>query len=312
MKRNKLYIVLILASIVISITGCQQEDYVLGELIEPSNLEVSYEIVGASGENPFGDGSGMIVFNASAQNVITYTYEFGDGKDNEIAPSGSVSHVFAKSGINTFDIVVKAVGTGGLTSENILQVEVLSSFVDDEALQFLTGGSSKKWYWAADQTAHIGLGPNDQVYADNTHTYAAWWSAAPFEKSSTSLYECEFIFTKTDAGLTFEQLNPTGEAFFQGLYATELGLGAEGSHPYDITGVKTVFFGKSESIATIDGGYRGTSMSISDGGFMGWYVGSGQYEIIQVTNNILKVRVEQPNNPQFAWYHIFTTVKPVE
>lgn len=302
----------ILAALVLTFTGCQQEDYVLADLIEPSSLEVAYEIIGVDSENPYGDGSGLISFTASAENVITYTYAFGDGKENVIAPGGSVEHIFAIPGVNSFDVVVTAVGTGGLTVDKTVVVEVLSSFTDNEALEFLTGGSSKKWYWAADQTAHVGLGPNDVAYDNGAHTYAQWWAAAPFEKAETSLYNCEFVFTKTAKGMSFEQLNATGEAFFQGLYASELGFGAEGSYPYDFTGVKDVFFGKSESIATVDGGYHGTSFSISDGGFMGWYVGSSEYEIIQVTNNILKVRVVQPNNPVFAWYHTFTNVKPVE
>jgi beta-glucanase (GH16 family) len=41
---------------------------------------------------------------------------------------------------------------------------------------------------------------------------------------------------------------------------------------------------------------------------MGWYVGKSEYEIIQVTDNILKVRIEEDET--FAWYHTFTSVKP--
>ncbi len=126
------------------------------------------------------------------------------------------------------------------------------------------------------------------------------------------MYDGEFVFSIDGDGLTFEQINPTGEAFVQGKYTAELGLGAEGSYPFEITGVKNVFFGKPNSIATEDGGYRGTSMFFSDGGFMGFYAGTSEYEIIQVTDNILKVRLVQTNFTIHAWYHIFTTVKPIE
>jgi len=118
------------------------------------------------------------------------------------------------------------------------------------------------------------------------------------------------VFSIESGNLTFEQLNPTGEAFIQGLYAQELGLGEEGSYPFDIAGVKNVFFSPSNSIATIDGDYRGTTMSYSDGGFMGFYAGTSEYEIIEITENILKVRLVQANEPLFAWYHIFTNVNP--
>nr|NQU93332.1 glycoside hydrolase family 16 protein [Bacteroidota bacterium] len=58
------------------------------------------------------------------------------------------------------------------------------------------------------------------------------------------------------------------------------------------------------------GDYRGTTMSFSGGGFMGFYAGSSTYEIIEVSEHILTVRMEQANEPLFAWYHTFSSVKP--
>ena len=49
---------------------------------------------------------------------------------------------------------------------------------------------------------------------------------------------------------------------------------------------------------------------LADGGFMGFYAGSSEYEIIQITENLLTVRMVQANEPLFAWYHTFTPVKP--
>ncbi len=311
MKKARIFISVTLAGLFLIISSCQKDDYKLGKLVTPSHVNLTYELVGADTENPYGDGSGVVNFISTAENEITFTYAFGDGKDMQIAPDGKSTHQFSKTGINTYNVTVNAIGTGGITSSSTVKIEVYSSFTDDEAVQFLTGGASKSWYWAADQPGHLGLGPNDQVYENGSETYAAWYAAAPWEKSTTSLYQCEFVFTlQEDGSMTFEQLNPSGEAFIQGLYASALGLGAEGSYPFDIEGVKNVSFSPSNSIATIKGGYRGTTMSFSDGGFMGFYAGSSEYEIIQVTENILKVRVVQANEPLFAWYHIFTNVKP--
>jgi hypothetical protein len=177
-------------------------------------------------------------------------------------------------------------------------------------VQFLTGGSTKTWYWAADQSGHLGLGPNDKVYENGDHTFPAWYQAVPWEKIETSLYLTECVFTLIDGKVKFEQVNPTGEAFIQGIYSEELGLGPEGSYPWDFEGVKNVTFSPSSSIATVDGQYRGTTMTYSDDGFMGFYAGSSTYEIIQITENILTVRMVQANEPLFAWYHIFVPVKP--
>jgi hypothetical protein len=309
MTKIKQSIIFLLIGTILTLNGCLEDNYTLDPLITPTNVTLDYEIQGVDDDNPYGDGSGIVNFTASADDEITFNYSFGDGKDNEIAPDGKVSHQFTKTGINKYNVTVTAVGTGGISSGKTVQLEVYSSFTDDEALELLTGGDSKTWYWAADQPGHAGLGPN---FVDGTnHTYAAWYSAAPFEKSATCMYDSEFRFIKVDGQLKFEHINPSDLAFIPGTYAGKLGIEGDVCHGpsvVDITGIKNVSFGPASSIATEDGGYRGTTMSFSDGGFIGWYVGTNQCEIIQVTDNILKIRVEEDNT--FAWYFTFTTVKP--
>jgi hypothetical protein len=306
--KNLKYIVILLLGFQLVFSGCEEDNYQLGELITPTNVDVTFELVGADSENPYGDGSGVVNFSATADNEITFNYIFGDGKNNEIAADGNIAHQFSKNGVNTYNVTVIAVGTGGVSASKTVQVEVFSSFTDDEALELLTGGSSKKWYWAADQQGHVGLGPN---FEDAGKTFAAWYQAAPFEK--TCMYDAEFVFTKTaDGGMTFEQT--TGPAFIPGTYAGKIGVAPDQCFGEDVVptlyGVKNVSFSPASSIATVDGGYRGTSMSFSDGGAMCWYVGVSTYEIIEVTENILRVRIEE--DATFAWYHTFTTEKPVQ
>jgi len=309
MTKISRYILLLFVSVFLTHTSCLEDNYTLGELISPVNVALTYEIVGANAENPYGDGSGKVNFTASADNEITYIYTFGDGTDNLVAPDGKASHLFTKTGVNKYNVTAIAIGTGGISSSKTVSLEVYSSFTDDEALEFLTGGSTRTWYWAADQPGHAGLGPN---FVDGTnHTYAAWYSAAPFEKAATCMYDSEFKFSKVNGELKFEHINPSGMAFIPGTYAGKLGIQADACHGLpvvDISGVKNVSFGPASSIATIPGGYRGTTMNFSDGGFLGWYVGVSQCEIILVTENLLKVRVEEDGT--FAWYFTFVTVKP--
>jgi hypothetical protein len=309
--KNIKYIWFLVAGLMIALAGCQKDQHDLGDLVKPTNLNINYQIVGVDDENPNGDGSGFVEFTVTANNAITFYFDFDDGRDRKVVPGGKYTNRFSIPGLNTYDVVVYAVGTGGITSSKMVVIEVLSDFTDDEAVQFLTGGSSKSWYWAADQPGHLGLGPNNFDYEPGSWTFPQWYQAAPWEKIESSLYDCEFIFTLQDDGsMTFEHNNPTGEAFIQGIYSEALGLGPEGSYPFEFGGVKNVVLSPSSSIATIDGGYRGTTMTYSDGGFMGFYAGSSEYEIIEVTENILRVRMVQANEPLFAWYHIFTNVKP--
>jgi len=307
------YILVILLGFQLGFSGCEEDNYQLGQLITPTNVDVTYEISGVDQDNPFGDGSGVVTFAASADNNITFNYLFGDGQNNKIAPDGKVSHQFTKTGINKYNVTVVAVGTGGVSSSKTIQIEVLSTFSDDEALEFLTGGSSKTWYWAADQPGNIGLGPNDKTYSGGEHTFAFWFSSNPWHPDKLCMYDAEFVFTITNNGLTFEQT--VGSAYIPGDYAAKIGVEGNTCHGEDVVpslyGVKNVSFSPSASIATIDGGYRGTTMNFSDGGFMCWYVGVSTHEIIQVTENLLKIRIEEKGTAN-AWYCTFTTTKPVK
>jgi hypothetical protein len=193
MKNIKTYTPIIIIVLISLFFSCQKEHYEIGDITAPTNVQLDYEIVGADGDNPNGDGSGVVNFTVTADNAITYTFDFGDGKNKEIAGDGTCSHMFTITGVNTYNVVVSAVGTGGVSSTALVQLDVLSTFSDDEAVQFLTGGSSKSWYWAADQTGHLGLGPNSNEDGEGYHTWPEWYRAAPWEKSESSLYDCEFI-----------------------------------------------------------------------------------------------------------------------
>jgi len=124
------------------------------------------------------------------------------------------------------------------------------------------------------------------------------------------MYDAEFVFTKTGDGMTFEQIQ--GPAFIPGTYANKIGVEGDVCHGADVAttlyGVKNVTFSPSTSRAAIDGGYRGTTMTFSDGGFMCWWVGASEYDIIEITDNILRVRIKEDDT--YAWYHIFTSEKP--
>lgn len=313
MKTIKYYITFVLA--LITLMSCEEDNYEVGDIIAPSNIKLSYEIVGEDSNNPGGDGSGLVNFTATADNTITYIYNFGDNTD-AVAASGVTSHRFSKVDTNTYTVTVIASGTGGSQSTYSINIDVYSSFDDQEAKKFLTGGAgnNKKWYWAADKDGNIGLGPNE-VQADGSHTYAAWFNAGPWWEDKLCMYDAEFVYSQSDEGdITFEQL--TEIAYVNGDYANIIGIDGNTCHGLEVapglTGVKTVTLSPSSSIATedaIDPTYRGTTINISDGGFMCWYNGesSGTLEIIEITNTTLKVRIEDDTR---AWYCYFQTEKP--
>jgi len=310
MKRLSQYFFIAIAAFLIVLTGCQKDQYDMGALVAPTNLSVSFDIVGADAENPYGDGSGMVNFTATAQNAITYSFDFGDGSSPVTSGSGKIMKRFSITGTVGYNVTVKAVGTGGITSSTTAQLQVLSTFEDIQAVENLTGGSTKTWYWASDQPGHTGLGPVAEDYGNAEFTWAAWWSIGANDPDKACMYSAEFVFTKTETGMTFEQT--TGPAFVPGTYAGKLGIQGDVCHDETVAtslyGVKNISLSPSSSLASEVGQYRGTTMTFGDNGFMCWWVGKSEYDIIEVTENMLKVRIAEDET--FAWYHTFTSVKP--
>lgn len=323
MKKISTYIKLISIQLLVLLlfNQCQDNEYEFGEIIAPSAIQITTEIIGKDGANPNGDGSGKVKFSIVASNALSYSINFGDGSSKSI-PNGQVTHVYSKTGVHKYTAVINAIGAGGTKSIKTVTLEVFSSFSDVEAENFLSGpnvGDQKKWYWQADKKLHVGLGPVTDDYGNGEFAYEAWWNAIqPWDTEKSCMYDNEFVFTRTATGITFEQT--VGPAFVPGAYASVLGVTSDTCHDQTVAttmfGVKNVTFTPSNSKAALQGTYNGnpyrkTSFELSDGGFMGWFVGASKYDIISVSATELIVRIIQKGNG-FAWYHKFTSTKPVK
>lgn len=297
--------------------GCQEKDSVFGDITPPSNLEVQALIQGKDGSNPYGDGSGIVKFITKASNAISYKYVFSDGTSQN-APNGMYEKRFTQNGVHTYTVNIIASGKGGVSTNQTMNVEVKSDFRDDEAIQFLTGGSQKNWYWSASEPGHLGVGPNN---SDATQNYFGfYYQAAPWEKAasptSSCLYENVLKFSLDGNQLKYE-LDNGGHTFFNTAFNGVVGASStsDGCYTYNTSGVKTVTLSPSESVVVannIPNQTRGTMLNFSDNGFMGYYIGQSSYEIISLTANRMVVRAVMGGNPALAWYHTFTTIQPVQ
>ena len=324
-KLKNIYIILF--SLTFAFFGCQEDEYRVGEIITPTNISVSVEVVGTDASNPNGDGSGFVTFTATADNEINYQFDFGDGKTG-VAPTGITTHRYTEVGVNTFTVIVNATGTAGVGTSTSLEVTVYSSFTDVESENLLTGasgvndvGASKKWYWQADVSGFVSLGPVTDDYGNGEFSYGAWWPGPDaWADDRRCFFESnEFVFTRTANGITFEQT--VGPAYVPGAYAGDLGVGGDQCHDDTVAtnmfGVKNVSFLPSSSKAAIEGSYndepyKGTTFEISDGGFMGWLVSTAStYDIISISEDELIVRIIEDGGG-YAWYKKFTSTKPVE
>ena len=292
--------------------NCQDENLAFGSLNAPTDLKVTAEIIGKSAALPNGDGSGKVKFTSTAQNAISYKYVFSDGISKN-APSGVLENSFATPGVNTYTVTVIASGAGGIATNVTLEITVFSDFKDEAAVQFLTGGSSRKWYWAQRERGHLGVGPNvawsDPTFGTKNY-YPDFYAAVANEKSATCLYNSVMTFSVVAKQMRFE-LDNKGQTYYNGAFK---GGGEDACYGLNTSGSKIVTLSKSESFVTKNPNSatqtRGTVLTIADGGFMGYFVGTSSYEILSVTDNRMVVRVIQSGNPFLAWYHTFTTSPP--
>lgn len=315
MKKINTYFLLI-ATLVFALS-CQEDDKVFGDISAPTNLQIQAVIQGQDALNPYGDGSGIVTFTSTANNAISYKYIFSDGTSQN-SPNGVFEKRFTQTGINIYTVTVLASGKGGLISNATIDVEVKSDFTDDEAVQFLTGGTHKNWYWSASEPGHLGVGPNNSDATQNY--YPHYYQAAPWEKAgspeSSCLYENVLKFS-LDAGQLKYELDNGGSTFFNAAFNSVTGATSpsDGCYAYNTSGLKTVTLSPSESVVVannVPNQTRGTMLNFSDNGFMGYYIGQSSYEIISITENRMVVRAVMGGNPALAWYHTFTTIQPVQ
>jgi hypothetical protein len=308
--KKKILIALSLLFIVFVIS-CQEDDHEFGDIIPPSNLNITAEIIGQDNANPDGDGSGQVIFTATAENAITYRFNFGDGSADKSAPSGAITHRFTQNGLNTYTVTLIATGLGGISSSYSIEISVYSDFNPTEIKNLITGGSSssKTWYWNASVPAHLGVGPIEE-------TDPIWYSAAPYEKLDVGcLYEDKVIFTQDEnENVTMELLN-LGNTYFHRL-EVEDELGSpnppeDTCYEYNTEGIYPVSFAPSES--GIDSSISTQTSFVVQGGFMSYFLGNDEYEILSISENEMHVRILQtePSGFVIAWYQIFSTEDPL-
>ncbi|WP_223270857.1 glycoside hydrolase family 16 protein [Subsaximicrobium wynnwilliamsii] len=306
--------------------GCQDDDSTFGAIVAPSNIVITTEIVGVDADNPNGDGSGQVIFKATADQALGYSFAYGDGTDG-VVPSGETVHRYSVVGLNTYTVVVNALGAGGLSSSATLDVEVFSSFDDLEAKQLLSGGevSSKTWYPKLDENGHLGVGPTlaQDIGDDGTlngHWFPQYDSTDAFGKCAAADSDCFCDLSLTfelDAtgNLTFNQ-NNNGSTFFNWAHGAVVGQQldefADACFEFDTMAESAVTLVPSSTdwSQVADPEFpvpRGTVMNFTNDGFMGYYTGVSSYEILQIDSNYLYVRFFDNVNPDLAWYQMFTT-----
>lgn len=105
----------LLIAFLITNTSCKKSESTPETSKAPTNLMVTANV----SEN----GSGNVVFNATAANAVSYDFEFGDGSV-KTATNGSVSYQYTEPGTVTYTVQVTAKGVKDLSQKKSVDIVV--------------------------------------------------------------------------------------------------------------------------------------------------------------------------------------------
>jgi beta-glucanase (GH16 family) len=140
--------------------SCAKSD--VGADTAPTNLALATEIST--------DGSGTVVFTATAEGAVTYDFEYGNG-EAATAPSGIVTYKYTQSGTNTYSVIVMARSSSGLSAKKTVDISVTVNPVLPVlywADEFNTDGVPDPTKWGYDiGTGSGGWGNQELEYYTN-------------------------------------------------------------------------------------------------------------------------------------------------
>lgn len=283
--------------------SCQENDYSFGEIITPSNIQITAEIVGLDANNPNGDGSGVVNFTATADNAVSYKYVFNGVETVSLSGKNTIS--FSKVGLHNYTVTVVASGTAGVSSSKTIQVEVLSTYAPPvELISKLYGFdpanpnavTSRTWKIQSAKPKHFGLGPVGGTVP------AEYYGAGPEEKAGVGMYDDRFTFSSDG---TFTYIT-NGDIFGRDPHiVNDLGANTAGTvDGADVLNFAYADYTESYTL-TAPGGIE--TISLTGLGFIGYYTGGNHsYEIFdRDTPNEMVIKTTDGNG-EFDWW--FTIV----
>ena len=279
MKNIKFLFKTVFIAIAILLVGCEEENYEFGDLITPTNVVVNAEIVGASAEHPYGDGSGVVNFTANADDVITYKYIY-EGAE-KMAPAGLQTYSFGDVGVNKYAVTVIAIGVGGVGSSTTVEVEVLATYIAPaDLVQMLTGGSSRTWRLKAEAAGHLGVGPADG-------DAPVWWGAAPYDKEGLGAYDDRMTFN-IDGSFNYVT---NGDMFGKADPMAEDLAGDQGLEPNADAEYENYPYGDFNDTWSLSAPGGEETLTFATIGNHGFYVGGDHsYVILERSDNEMSIR----------------------
>ncbi len=162
---------------------------------------------------------------------------------------------------------------------------------------FLTGGADalegKTWMVDKDSKGHLGIGPATSAGPD-------WYAAAPNDKNGKEIYDDEMTFQL--GGFAFNY-NAHGKIYVNEGFGSQFPGAVKENGGNDFIAPYTSPANMTWSLSEVS--KDKWQLTLSNGGHLGYYVGSTSYEILSINENELYVRQIQGNVADNAWYQKF-------
>lgn len=125
------------------------------EVIElPTNLTIEATIIGVDENHPYGDGSGKVIFNFSANNASLYKVNLGNGETIE-SVSNSLTYTYVGGGITTYNVYISAYNGNKFISQSIsITIKINTGLLWSDEFNYTGSPDSSKWNY------NIGRGDN--------------------------------------------------------------------------------------------------------------------------------------------------------
>jgi PKD repeat protein len=214
-------------------------------------------------------------------------WDFGNGATGD---GNTVTAAYPLAGTYTVKLTIVTDGGSVSSTKSVVIATTNPAMLTDPAFTTLSGGLSNAtgFTWVIDQKTpgHLGVGPITSQTPD-------WYQAGPDEKSGLGFYDDEMTFNMNALKYTYDN---KGTTFANAANAPGIG-GPAGSNdpmvnytpPTNLTWLVTEINGAKY-------------ITISGGGFIGYYLGVSQYQILSLNDNEMWLRCLDKANSGNAWY----------
>lgn len=288
------------------ITACSpqtDEDYSLGAMNAISADQISFT------QAPSAASANVITFTNTTdiKGIYALNWDLGNGTTGK---GNTIVGTYPMMGDYTVSLTFYTADGSAVTKSQIIKIAKNDfGLINTPAYVNLTGGidnaTGKTWVFDrynnfAKEVAtatnlnikgHIGLGPQNSYGQE-------WWGAGSNEKNTWTMYDFRFTFIQNGVQLKIQN---KGEGY--GRKSSSESVGGFTVSKIDGDDATFAYNGGNYTFGLVEGG-KYPKLTLSGKGFMGYYCGSQDYDIIYQTDKVMALRVNNTVEGQ-DWVFVY-------